>query len=415
MTLLNENCPIKEVMDNEIKSIIALILALLLLSGTGIPTAQAYAPGEKVPINFPKNLLPYDTNRITFTPTGGQVLVSNAPESLHENGAKRADGSEITSQYNTTLYRDTVTGPFRFWASHYNKTGHTLKFWLHIKNPSDQAVDFYRVMEAYSDDHVTGAASATTMQFMNALSDRQKVAVVPAGGSYYFDFTDEDHVGLDEAMVVFAEYKAEYSADNSDAAVLVSHVVTTSAVTDPTPYAESATIARTNATADRSDDYRGFLAHWGRIGTMDIELTPEQPYIGVRQADMGYAGEQERLMTRWDTHGNAVERREVRFITPTLNRLRLAYWYTDYQVDIRIRNNTDYPAVHTLYGSNGTNPGFVNYQLNGGTAVNYHFARNTAIPVTTDDSYHIRMMVARRKREDAAVITPGCGCPGGTS
>ncbi|WJH35275.1 hypothetical protein N6H14_04225 [Paenibacillus sp. CC-CFT747] len=71
------------------------------------------------------------------------MLVSNAPETINEDGALRADGSIITGQYNATLYRDTVTGPFRFWGSHYNKTNQPLKFWIHVANPSAQAVKFY--------------------------------------------------------------------------------------------------------------------------------------------------------------------------------------------------------------------------------------------------------------------------------
>ncbi|MDF2715527.1 MAG: hypothetical protein K0R28_2452, partial [Paenibacillus sp.] len=90
--------------------------------------------------------------------------------------------------------------------------------------------------------------------------------------------------------------------------------------------------------------------------------------------------------------GNPVEQREVRFITPTVNKLRLAYWYTDYNVEVNITNETRYPVVHTLYGSNGSNPGFVNYQVNGAPALNYHFSTNTVVPVAATGAYHLRTM-----------------------
>jgi hypothetical protein len=370
------------------KAIVVSVLALALTPAA----ALAYTPGQEIPINFPKRYLPYNTPYVNFTPAGGQVLVSNAPETINENGAKRPDGSEITGQYNATLYRDTVTGPFRFWASHYNKTTHMLKFWLHVANVSGEPIRFYKTIEAYDDANVTAAASNVTKRFMNASPTQALLATIPAGGSYYFAISDADHVRVGESMVYFAEFNAIAEDDGANASVLMSHVVTTDSVTDPTPYATTATIARTNATADRSDDYRGLLAHWGRVGAINLTLTDASPFTGIKLADLGYAGEQEKLMTRWDVLGNPVEQREVRFITPTVNKLRLAYWYTDYNVEVNITNETRYPVVHTLYGSNGSNPGFVNYQVNGAPALNYHFSTNTVVPVAATGAYHLRTM-----------------------
>ncbi|TNJ67552.1 hypothetical protein FE784_04000 [Paenibacillus hemerocallicola] len=370
----------------------AILASALALALTPV-AAFAYTPGQEVPIPFPKRYLPFDTPYVNFTPTGGQVLVSNAPETINENGAKRADGSEITGQYNAALYRDTVTGPFRFWASHYNKTTHKLKFWLHVKNVSGEPIRFYKTMEAYDDANVTAAASNVTKRFMNAEPNPALLATIPADGSYYFAISDADHVSIGESMVYLAEFNAVAEDDGASANVLMSHVVTTDSVNDPTPYAATATIARTNATADRSDDYRGLLAHWGRAGAVNLTLTDANPFTGLRISDLGYSGEQEKLMTRWDVLGNPVEQREVRFITPTVNKLRLAYWYTDYNVDVNITNETRYPIVHTLYGSNGSNPGFVNYQVNGAPALNYHFSTNTVVPVASTGTYRLRTMV----------------------
>lgn len=376
-----------------VRSWIRVVLVSALALALTPAAALAYTAGQEVPINFPKRYLPFDTPYVNFTPTGGQVLVSNAPETINENGAKRPDGSEITGQYNATLYRDTVTGPFRFWASHYNKTTHKLKFWLHVANVSGETVRFYKTIEAYDDASVTAAASNVTKRFMNASPNPTLLATIPAGGSYYFAISDADYVSIGESMVYFAEFNAVAEDDGANANVLVSHVVTTDSVTDPTPYATTPTIARTNATADRSDDYRGLLAHWGRVGAINVTLTDANPFTGLRISDLGYAGEQEKLMTRWDVLGNAVEQREVRFITPTVNKLRLAYWYTDYNVDVNITNETRYPVVHTLYGSNGSNPGFVNYQVNGAPALNYHFSTNTVVPVSSTGTYRLRTMV----------------------
>lgn len=376
------------------KRIVVSIFTTFLLMMSVVPSmAIAYSPGEEVQINFPGTYLPYNTSNVAFTQTGGQVLVSNAPETINENGTTRVDGSEITGQYNATLYRDIVSGPFRFWASHYNKTTHPLTFWLYIKNTSGKEVNLYKTIEAYDDAYVTVAASKVTKQFMDSSPNPILLAKIPADGSYYFAISDQDHVAINESMVYFAEFSAVAANDGSNASVLVSHVVTDDKVNDPTPYATTSTIARTNATATTSDDYRGLLDHWGRVGTIDITLTDQNPFSGIRLADLGYNGEQEKLMTRWDVLGNAVEQREVRFITPTLNKLRLAYWYTDYKIDVNITNQTRYPSVHTLYGSNSSTPGFVNYQLNGGPALNYHFSRNTVVPVTVSSSYQIRTLV----------------------
>ncbi|WJH35274.1 hypothetical protein N6H14_04220 [Paenibacillus sp. CC-CFT747] len=232
-----------------------------------------------------------------------------------------------------------------------------------------------------------------TRSFMDAEPDKRLLATIPAGGSYSFAYSDADHVAVGESVVYFAEFSAENASDGQDAGVLVSHVVTTADKTDPAPYAATPTIARTNATADRSDDYRGVLDHWGRTGTIDLTLTNDNPFLGLRLGDQGYSGEQEKLYTRWNVKGEPVEKQEVRFVTPTINKVRLAYWYIDYDVQVHLKNQTGYPVIHTLYGSNGTNPGFVNYQLNDGPANNYHFARNTVVPVTTEKEYRLRMMV----------------------
>lgn len=382
-----------QVMHRKKRIAVSIITMVLMLVAVMPNLAIAYSPGEEVRINFPVSYLPYNTTNVSFAKTGGQVLVSNAPETINENGATRVDGSKITGQYNATLYRDIVSGPFRFWASHYNKTTHPLTFWLYFKNTSGKEVNLYKTLEAYDDAYVTVAASKVTKQFMDSSPNPTLLATIPANGSYYFAISDQDHVAIQESMVYFAEFSAVAASDGSNAGVLVSHVVTDDTVNDPTPYATTNTIARTNATATTSDDYRGLLDHWGRVGTIDITLTDQNPFTGIRLSDLGYNGEQEKLMTRWDVSGNAVEQREVRFITPTLNKLRLAYWYTDYKIDVNITNQTRYPAVHTLYGSNSSNPGFINYQLNGGPALNYHFSRNTAVPVTVSNSYQIRTMV----------------------
>ncbi|MEF3313480.1 hypothetical protein PV433_31815 [Paenibacillus sp. GYB004] len=373
------------------RSVLSLPLALLM--SLAPITGFAYSPGEEVPISYPAEILKYDSASVRYSKTGGQVFVSNAPESIYDDGAQRADGSIITGQVNSTLYRDTVLGSFRLWASHYNKSSQTLKFWLHVENRSEQDISLYKTMQGYSDTSVTTAASRATVQFMDSVPESALIAMIPAGQSVYFAYSDEDNVRPGNAMIYIAEFRAEF-ADRSDAEVRVSNVVTNDQVTDPTPYATTGTIARTNATATTSDDYRGLLAHWGREGTIDVTLTDENPAIGIKVADLGYAGEQESLMARWDVHGNPVEQREVRFIIPgQLNKLRLAYWYTDYQIGIRITNRSSFPVAHTLYGSNGSNPGFINYQINGSRTVNTHFSRNTAVPIHTENDFELRTMV----------------------
>ncbi|GIP31546.1 hypothetical protein [Paenibacillus sp. J2TS4] len=375
------------------KRLLFLLTAFVMLFNVPM-LASAYFVGEEVPITYQKRFLPFDTPYVNYIAEGGQVFVSNAPESIYSDGAERADGSLIAGQVNATLYRDTVGGSFRFWGSHYNRSSTALKFWIHITNTENEPVRLYRSLEGFAVGEVTAAASKATLEFMNSESQPTLLHTIPAGSSYYFEYTADQPVDLSSAVVYFAEFRAEKENGGEEASILLSHVVTDDSVTDPTSYAETPTIARTNATATRSDDYRGLLEHWGRKGTIELELDDQALSAGVKIADLGYSGEQEKLMTRWNTMGEPIEQSEVRFVVPpNIDKIRLAYWYTDYVLDVRLVNNTSYSKIHTMHGSAGFNPGFINYQLNDSTAYNFHFSRETAVPVTTDMNYRLRLMV----------------------
>ncbi|MEF3313479.1 hypothetical protein PV433_31810 [Paenibacillus sp. GYB004] len=349
--------------------------------------------GEEVTIPSPIGSLDYDSDQILYQMAGGQVLVSNAPESIYDDGARRADGTCITGQINSTLYRDEVEGSFRFWAFHHNKSSQKLKFWIHICNITDHTVSLFKTMDGYGDGSATSAACTATTRFMNAVPERQLLAVIPPRDSFYFAYTGR---GIEPlcSVVYVAEFRVVSLLSGEVAKVLVSHVVTRSEVEDPTPYAIAGRIARTNATATTSDDYRGILQHWGRKGEIRITLTEDCPVQCVKLAGIGYAGEQENLLSRWDVLGNPRERGEVRFIIPgKLNKLRQAYWYTEYTIDIHIANNTRQSIVQTLYGSIGVNPGFVHYQLNHGKTQSYHYNLKTAVRISADRDFRLRTMV----------------------
>lgn len=373
------------------KLLTILTLFLVMPIAPGFAADPALGPcAAPVAITFPATFEWIRSRNIEFTPVGGQVFVSNAPESIWDDGATRADGSVITGQVNATLYRDRVTGSFRLWASHHNRTSGPIVFWVYVKNDNDYRIRLYRHLEGYGVGSVTGAAGDATVAFMNAKPDPTLLATVEPGAAHFYRYSPQ--VMPDQASVYITELRAE-GMDGSDATVEVSHVVTRAEVADPTPYATTDTIARTNATRDRSDDYRGLLKHWGRVGRITFRLDDVSRVRAFKLADLGYEGEQEPLMSRWNTMGEPVESHVVRFVSPTVDRIRLAYWYTDYELHVELQNDSPYPLVHTLYGSNGSNPGFVSYQLNGGNVTHCHFSANHAVPVTTLDTYRLRTMV----------------------
>lgn len=373
------------------KVVICVLIGMLAsaLNASAAPLALGVCQ-PPIPISFTRTYEPFTSPHIEFTPVGGQVFVSNAPESIWDDGATRADGSLITGQLNATLYRDHVTGAFRFWASHHNRTSGSIAFWVVAKNNNDHPIRFYRSMEGYSNGSVTGAAGDATTQFMRAQPEQLPLATIQPGETFFFRYSAD--VMPNQASVYIAEFRAA-TPDGNDATVEISHVVTRSDITDPTPFAATPTIARTNATLDRSDDYRGLLQAWGRTGRITLTLDNVSRVKGLKLGDLGYPGEQEPLISSYNTMGQPTQPRQVRFVTATLNRLRLAYWYTDYQIEVQIDNRSSYPVIHTLFGSNGSNPGFVSYQIDGQNVTHCHFSTNHVVPISQADAYTLRTMV----------------------
>ncbi|WP_144028748.1 hypothetical protein [Paenibacillus tyrfis] len=375
------------------KQSLVFILSIVLFLGVPFSTFASYPEDTEVSINFPTTMEPFNSSNVSFSFTGGQVFASNAPESIFSDGAKREDSSVVRGQVNRTLYTDTLTGAFRFWSSHANRSSSTLRFWIVIKNTSAQTVKIYRNKFGYGNaaaKDIGPAAKSAANSFMSASSNPTLIATLSAGDTYKYQYSSD--IASHKAMVYFAEFNA-INSDGSSASVKVSDVNTTSSISDPIPYttAYMSTIATTNETSTKSDDYRGLLAHWGRDGIINLNINnTTTKYIKLAD-NPGYTNEQEQLYTRWDKDGNSINQ------TPVVwrGKVRNTYWLTDYNITINLTSST---AVSTLFGSAGSAPGHLVYQIDGISKTpkpndKDHFSKNTARSVSNSKSFILRTMI----------------------
>ncbi len=365
---------------------ILFLITLLPIFGRTAPLKE----GTAVRISWLKNIVEFSSDDILYKLVGGAVFVSNAPETINEEGTVLSDGSVVTSQYNNTLYRDYMEGTFRFWASHYNQTNQQLKFWFVAKNVTSEKIEIFRTLAAYAQGAITSAASLATVEFMQSSCKNEFLGSLMPGETLYFQYSDLVPEGL--AMVYIGEFMAKNLA-GEDAKIEVSNVVTTDDILDPTEFIKANQIARTNATKTQSDDYRGTLKHWGREGIISLRLSNFFTSWGVSIGDRGYIGEQENLISRWNIYGEPIEPSQVRFTIATIAKIRQAYWFIDYEIDITIVNKSSFEDFQCFYGSAGYNPGFVNYQINSNPVINKHFAKEEAVLISLEKNFRLRTMV----------------------
>ncbi|MBP2001718.1 hypothetical protein J2Z69_002763 [Paenibacillus shirakamiensis] len=331
---------------------------------------------------------------ITFKKGGTSVFVSNAPETLWDGN--RTDGSKV-SQVNATLYRDKLTGSFRFWSVHTNATKKKLNFYMNVQNPSSQPVKLYMKKQGYSYGTSADPASSavgSVQQFLGKPSTGSYIATIPPGGSYFICYAYA--VAPYQALNYIGDFRAVNVKTGQNEAVNVSDIATNNGTVNLKTYAASPRIAPTNYDFKTGDDYRGLLPSSARTVEVNVELTPDNPAKSIKISDsepFAYTGEQERLMTRWTTAGiplaKAVE------VVGNNKKQRGAYWYTDLSYAIHIENNTGLNTVRTLYGSapRSEATGFIHYKLDQSPLQTFAFGRAQTRFITSQPTFTLNTMI----------------------
>ncbi|WP_213430256.1 MULTISPECIES: hypothetical protein [Paenibacillus] len=321
-------------------------IMLLLISLLCFP-APIFAGTPNNPLNFSTSLIPFSSSEVAYTKAGGQVFVSNAPETINKS-----------SHINKALYQDTLTRRFRIWSSHVNGTKNDLKFWIYIQNPSDtRSIDLYR-STAYGStisdgNNIFQASNNVARAFLNVLPPQdQFIATLAPGEGVPLPYAYRVSPG--EAIVHLSEWVALYSDDESGAEVSVSDINTTTSVTNPGPYA--LTVSATDPESSLEGDYRGVLDHYARYGTINVSLRQGESKWMKLSDSGGYSGEQENLTSVWTTSGTP----SSRFVVQYNGNTRQSYWFTEYQIRFNLTSPSN---VTTYFGAplNGVG-GFVNYQ-----------------------------------------------------
>ncbi|MBH5319702.1 hypothetical protein I6N90_18045 [Paenibacillus sp. GSMTC-2017] len=331
-------------------------------------------------------------NSVSFQQTGTPVFASNAPETIW-NGPRSADG-KVMNQVNKTLYRDNMTGNFRFWSVHSNMTNSSVNFYMHVKNPSaTSAVKLYIKRKGYAVSHAAAAAATATQQFMSqdGVNAGTLLATIPAGGTYVYQYASS--VAHERTMDFVADFRAVSVATDGDAMVVISNIVTNNGTTNIENIAIQNVVETNHGYKNSNDDYRGVLQYSGRVVNLKINLTPSNYKKFIKIADgkpEAYLNEQEPLKTRWTVGGTPLT-------APTVvaynGKERGAYWLTDLTYNINITNSSGYSTVSTYYGAapNLKPAGFINYKI--GSLTQYKYESGQAIVINNNLNYTLKTVV----------------------
>ncbi|CAM3842330.1 hypothetical protein COLU111180_10515 [Cohnella lubricantis] len=147
----------------------AKLLLQVVLIGTLMTGATAFAEGEKVPVETLKPAVHMDKPELTGT--GGALILSDSPESPKTEGA---------------YYRDTVTGQFRVFWHHQNRTGAELNVAVAVTNTSSEPVMLFTEGAGAAVDYSPAVAGQIALEeYMKTDRRRQLAAILQPGDNYY--------------------------------------------------------------------------------------------------------------------------------------------------------------------------------------------------------------------------------------
>lgn len=357
-------------------------------------TATRYSIGKVVSVeDINKNSREHKSSKnVIFNElSGGEVFVSNAPEHISK-----------PSQINATLYRDTVTGDFRFWSHHINKRADNITFYMYVKNPNTDPVKLYIKRKGYGVNLDNGnpalAGNQAVKQFLDSPIQGQLLATIPAGGSYVYRYSSISK----STMSFIGDFRAVNTRTGVNADVKISDIVTNNGDSNLDKYANTPTIAPTNYDDGTADDYRGILPNSTKKGSVTITLDSSTPAKWIALGDapiQAYKGEQESLYSRWTTEGKPQNKTAVISKTKTGPKEQGGYWGIDYKLDINIINNTKSPKVYTLLGTsrepiNGAGA-YLNYTFNSsGASKSVHVNGDQAIVLSDKNTLHVETNLA---------------------
>ncbi|MDQ0917057.1 hypothetical protein [Paenibacillus sp. V4I5] len=330
-------------------------------------------------------------NQVSFQMTGTPVFASNAPETIWD-GPRSFDGV-VMNQVNKTLYRDYMTGNFRFWSVHVNQTGKNVNFYMHVYNTSADSVKLYIKRSGYGVGGAAAASSESTNEFMSQTgSGGTLVTTIPTGGFYTYPYSTT--VAHGQTMSYIADFRVVNVRTGADERVSISDVVTNDGTANINTYATSTNIAKTNYLyKDSADDYRGVLAHSGRTVDVRVNLSSSnKKFMKIADSEpTAYPGEQERLKSRFDVYGVAFSGgpKDVVFNS----KYRGAYWVIDYTYNINITKPAGFSVVSTYYGQapGMTHAGFINYKISALTQ--YHYNNSKVRVINNNTNYTLQTMV----------------------
>ncbi|MGN7454032.1 hypothetical protein ACTHPH_04335 [Paenibacillus pasadenensis] len=234
-------------------------------AGLGGGSASGSASLQAAALATPNLIVPIETlkpavalSKPALSPAGGPLILSDSPESPTTPGG---------------FYRDTVSGSFRVFYHHYNKTGAELQVAVAVTNTSGYKVKLYEEGAGAGVDYYPDIAGQLGLEaFLADRGSRRPVAVLLPGQSYWVSHA----VPVTYTASGFLQLRAEAPGGGS-APVTVTTLGYAGA--RPDPLAEPI--------LPRDKHVRGTFPHYDRTGTLVYDTSLGNALIRVSSAPSG--------------------------------------------------------------------------------------------------------------------------------
>ncbi|MDC3413808.1 hypothetical protein NC797_08480 [Aquibacillus sp. 3ASR75-11] len=290
------------------KLTLSFFLSLLLLFL--IPFTSFAAEKTTVPIEDLKPAVHLE--KPTLQPTGGTLILSDSPETYKEDGA---------------FYRDSVTGEFRIFWHHQNRSGETRTVAVAITNTSDQTVQLFDKGQGVTADYYPDVAGKQALvAFLENKSEKKYVTTLDPGESYFLETSAEDLYTV-SGIAQFVVYN-KHGNDKGTVTVTTLNYLNEK----PENPLDVPVLPGDTHT-------RGTFPHFERTGTLNYDTELGNAYIRLSSAASGQWSD--KLPGEYEAGVSAVDNNE-----PVINN---GNYGVTYNLDIKIANSLSSPQLIDVY------------------------------------------------------------------
>lgn len=235
----------------------SFIAALTLVVFLAVLPLQSSASGTKIPIGHLKPAI--HLKKPVLQQTGGKLILSDSPETYKTDGA---------------FYRDTVTGEFRVFWHHQNRSGELRTVALAITNTSDSKVKLYSEGSGVAVNYYPDVAGQEALvSFLQDRYEKHFLANLAPGQSYYVEKQAED-LDTVSGIAQFAAYKQNGHTPATVTATTLN-------------YKQRPAHPEKVAILSSDSHVRGTFPHFNREGVLSYEPSEGNSYIRLSSSASG--------------------------------------------------------------------------------------------------------------------------------